>query len=250
MMNYALSALLGVSLSLGLVERAAQADDGGKASEQRALRYELRAMGANAGEAVLLVGAPETIGKTVLRPVRIDARTDGVAANFLRADSIATTWVDSRWLPIRSRWDQTIDGIRRVIKGSYSKKGVAGSEDRDGKPFQKHDHQVGQHPLDLVSIWTWLMHQTLEPGMTFTIPVFDGRRIYTVDLRVGIVTELLLPIGQRKGIPIKATITRGNYKRDAELWLSSGRERSPLKVVFKYGLLGTVEASLVSEKKG
>lgn len=228
---------------------SAQADDGAD-DGKRALRYTLKAMGAGAGEAVLHVGAPERIGKNLLRPVRIDARTDGLAANFLKADSVATTWVDGRWLPIRSRWDQVIDGVKRVIKGSFSDKGVAGSEERNGKAFEKHDHQIGKHPLDLVSIFTWLMNQTLEPGMNFSIPVFDGRRIYQVDLTVGVVEELILPIGQRKAIPLKVRISRGNYKRDAELWVSADKDPAPLKVVFKYGLIGTVEAMLNAEKKG
>jgi hypothetical protein len=220
------------------------------AEPQRSLRYELKALGAGAGEAVLIVGSPEKVGKQMLRPIRIDARTEGLAANFLKADSVATTWVDERWLPIRSRWDQVIDGLRRVIKGSFSAKGVAGSEERNGKPFEKHDHQLGKHPLDLVSIFTWIMHQKLEPGLRFSMPVFDGRRIYQVDIQVGVIGEILLPIGHRRAIPLAVTISRGSYRRQAELWVSAEKEAVPLKVVFKYGLIGTVEAMLASERRG
>lgn len=243
-----------LSLALSVIAvaiGASRADDSAaKKDASRSLRYELKALGASAGEAIMVVGTPEKVGKTMLRPIRIDAKTDGLAANFLRADSMATTWVDTRWLPVRSRWDQVIDGMRRVIKGSFSNRGVAGSEERNGKPFEKHDHQIGEHPLDLVSIFAWLMHQKLEPGMMFTMPVFDGRRIYKVELKVGVISELHLPIGHRKGIPLAVTISRGTYRRDAELWISADREPVPLKVVFKYGLIGTVEAMLAAEKKG
>jgi len=235
--------------AMAALATGAQAEDGPE-DGKRAFRYELKALGAGAGEAVLHVGLPEKVGKVMLRPIRIDARTEGLAANFMKADSVATTWVDDRWLPVRSRWDQVVDGLRRVIKGRFSSKGVAGSEEHNGKPFEKHDHQIGKHPLDLVSIFTYLMHQTFEPGMVLSIPVFDGRRIYQVDLKVGMMAELMLPIGHRKGIPLKITISRGDYRREAELWISAGKDPAPLKIIFKYGLLGTVEAVLAAEQKG
>jgi hypothetical protein len=217
---------------------------------ERAYRYELRALGAYAGEAIFQIGVEEEVGKRTLRPIRIDAHTAGLAANFLNGKTMSTTWVDKTWMPVRARWDQVLDKVKRVVKASFEAKKVKGTDDRDGKTFAKIDLDTAARGLDLVSVFSWLMHADLSPGAKYQIPVFDGRRIYDLAVTVGIAKELQVPVGFRQAIPVQIKVTRGEYKRDVELWLSAEKDRTPLKLVFKYGLLGTVEASLVGEKKG
>ncbi len=225
---------------------------GGARAEQpgeRSYRYQLTALGARAGEAVLQVGLPEMVGKTALRALRLDARTDGLAASFLNVESLSTTWVDSEWLPVRSRWDMVVDGTKRVVKGTFAGRAVTGTDERDGKLFEKNEVRANDPPLDLVSMFGWLMNQDLSPGTKYVVPVFDGRRLYMVALSVGVAKEIQVPVGFRRGIPVKAVVTREGYRREVELWLSADKDRAPLRMVFKYGVLGTVEAELIAEKK-
>lgn len=226
-------------------ERGARAERPG----ERSYRYQLTALGARAGEAVLQVGLPELVGKTALRALTLDARTDGLAASFLNVQSLATTWVDSEWIPVRSRWDMTVDGNKRVVKGTFDGRAVTGVDERDGKLFEKNELRANDPPLDLVSMFGWLMNQDLSPGTKYVVPVFDGHRLYSVAISVGVAKEIQVPIGFRRGIPVKAIVTRGGYRREVELWLSADRDRAPLRMVFKYGVLGTVEAELIAEKK-
>ncbi|MFO0750177.1 MAG: DUF3108 domain-containing protein [Myxococcota bacterium] len=212
-------------------------------------KYELHALGSKAGEAVVVIGVEEAVGRARVRPIRIDAHTEGFATNFLDATSMATTWVDQSWLPVRSRWDQRFDKVSRVIKATYTPKGVTGTDERDGKIFESPNWQIGQHPMDVVSVFAYLARAELSPGNRFEIPVFDGRRIYTVSGTVGVAKEIQLPVGFRKAIPLRATVTRGEYKRNIELWISAEKDRTPLKLVFKYGLLGEVEALFVGDYK-
>jgi len=244
MYRSALSGIFGLTLVAALGGSALAGDTG-----ERAWRYELRAMGAKAGEAVFIVGALEKVDKTEVRALRIDARTEGMAKNFLDADSMATTWVDTSWLPLRARWDQTIDKVKRVVKASFGPRGVKGTDERDGRVFESPDWQIGKHPMDVVSVFMWLARQEMSPGNRFEIPVFDGRRIYTVKAQVGVAKEIQLPAGFRRAIPLRATVERGEYKRNIELWISAEKDRTPLKMVFKYGLLGEVEALFVGEFK-
>jgi hypothetical protein len=216
----------------------------------RAYRYELRAMGTYAGEAVFSIGKPEEVGSRTLVPIQIDGFTAGITKNFVDAKTQSTTWVDKTWVPMRARSDQTIDRVKRVIKTSFERKKIAATDERDGKLFKKYDFNVADRGFDLVSIFAWLMHQDLSPSARYTVPVFDGRRIYQLDITVGIARELQVPIGIRRAIPLKIKVSRGDYKRDVELWIGADKERTPLKLVFKYGVIGTVEASLVSERKG
>ncbi len=237
--------LLGFLFGLGLAAQA-HAEPG----FERAFRYELRAMGTYAGEAIFTIGKPEKVGARMLTPIQIDGFTAGVTKNFLDANTKSTTWVDKTWVPLRARTDQTIDKVNRVIKTSFETKKIEATDERSGKVFNKMKFNVPDRGFDLVSIFPWLMHQDLSPNARYSLPVFDGRRLYQVEVTVGIAREVQVPIGIRRGIPLKIKVTRGSYEREVELWLGADKERAPLKLVFKYGILGTVEASLVSERKG
>ena len=216
---------------------------------ERAYRYELRALGTYAGEAIFAIGAEETVGRRTLRPVRIDAHTAGLAANFLSGQTRSTSWVNLAWLPVRVRWDQVIDGVKRIVKASFDATSVKGTDERNGKVAVRVNLKTAQHGLDLVSVFSWLMNADLSPGNRFEIPVFDGHWMYQVAVTTGIAKEIQLPVGFRNAIPLEIKVTRGAYKRDMELWISAEKDRAPLRLVFKYGLIGTVEASLVGEKK-
>jgi len=214
----------------------------------RAYRFELRALGTYAGEAAFSIGPEEKVGKRMLRPVRVDAYTAGLAANFMAGKTNSTAWVNQSWLPVRVRWDQTINKVQRVVKASFDNKSVKGTDEKNGKS-EKVELETNQHGLDLVSVFPWLMQADLSPGAKYELPVFDGRRIYNVSVVAGVAKEIQVPVGFRKAIPLKIVVSRGEYRREMELFLSAEKDRTPLRLVFKYGLIGTVEASLVGEKK-
>ena len=69
------------------------------------LHYELQALGGPAGEAALTMGAVRRIKGRRLRPIRIEARTIGVAGRVYPFTGGGTTWIDFRDLPVRIRWD-------------------------------------------------------------------------------------------------------------------------------------------------
>lgn len=219
-------------------------------SRERTFRYELRALGQKAGEAVLFIGDETRIGKQKLRPVRIDARTSGLAATLLKTEAVTTSWVDQRWLPVRARWDIALDEIKRVYRTTYSGNRVKGTDSRDGKVFKTNDYRTRERGSDIISIFPWIMHQDMTPGTTYAIEVFDGRRMYDLSITVGMAADIHLPVGLRKAIPLRGRVTRGDaYSRDVEFWISAEEDRTPFKLVFKYGMLGEVEAVLVSQRK-
>jgi len=255
-MNYRTLVTLSTSLTLlGAMGATAAADDSVApkvVSDASAwtYRYELRALGSKAGEAVLFIGDETKIGKQTLRPVRIDARTEGFAASIMKTDTASTSWVDHVWLPVRGRWDITLDSVRRVYKTVFEGRRVKGTDTRDGKLFAKNDFRLRQRGADIVSIFPWIMHQDMSPGTTYAIELYDGRLVYDVEFTVGAASDIHLPLGIRKAIPLRGKVTRGKeYSRDVEVWVSAESDRTVYKLVFKYGLLGEVEAVLVGERK-
>lgn len=242
------SNVLVTALVLGLGVLSASSALAEVPDKERAYRFELRALGTYAGEAVFSIGTEEMVGKRKLRAVRIDAHTAGLAANFLAGQTQSVVYVNAAWLPIKVRWDQTINNVKRIVKATFETRKIKATDEKDGKP-EKIELATPQHALDLVSVFPWLMQAELSPGMKYEIPVFDGRRLYNVSVTAGIAKEIQVPVGFRNAIPLKIVVTRGEYKREMDLWLSAEKDRTPLRMVFKYGLIGTVEASLVGEKK-
>ena len=247
-----LGATLGTTLALlvATAGTAAAADTPAKDEASFTYRYELRALGAKAGEAVLFIGTPEKIGEHTLRPIRIDAKTEGLAAKVMKTDTASTSWVDHVWLPVRARWDITLDRVRRVYKTVFEGRRIKGTDTRGGKVHAKNDYTLRQRGVDIVSVFAWIMHQDMTPGTHYAIQVYDGRRVYDLDFVVGTASDIHLPVGIRKAIPLRGKISRGDaYSRNVELWLSVDADRALYKLVFKYGLLGEVEAVLVGNKK-
>ena len=251
-MSYRTFVTLGTALALfgGMATTAAASDVPSEDATTFTYRYELRALGAKAGEAVLFIGTPEKIGKHTLRPVRIDARTEGLAASMMKTDTASTSWVDHVWLPVRGRWDITLDKVRRVYKTVFEGRRIKGTDTRAGKLFAKNDYTLRQRGVDIVSVFPWIMHQDMSPGTQYAIQVYDGRMVYDLAFTVGTASDIHLPIGIRKAIPLRGKISRGDaYSRDVEVWVSADTDRAVYKLVFKYGVLGEVEAVLVGNKK-
>lgn len=241
--------LIPLGLAAALIAGSAAtaiASEGG----ERTFRYELRALGQKAGEAVLFIGDETRIGKQQLRPVRIDARTEGLAATLLKTEAVTTSWVDRLWLPVRARWDIALDEVKRVYRTTYEGKRVKGTDSRGGEVFKTNDYTTRQRGSDIISIFPWIMQQDMTPGTTYVIEVFDGRRMYDLAITVGMAADIHLPVGLRKAIPLRGRVSRGDaYSRDVEFWISAEEDRTPLRLVFKYGMLGVVEAVLVGQRK-
>ena len=145
--------VLGLALALLGLAFATPALASDDPTGSQAFKYELRALGAKAGEAVLLIGDLQAVGKDQLRPIRIDARTEGLAAKVMETTSASTTWVDKLWLPVRARWDIAINRVQRVYKTIFAGKKVTGTDERDGKLFANNDFTIPQRGSDIVSVF-------------------------------------------------------------------------------------------------
>ena len=220
--------------------------------ESRSFKFELRALGGRVGDAVLSVGEVKRVGGHKLRPVRVDAKTEGLGKRVLNVKASATDWVDRRWYPVRGRWDSNDKKQgKRLVKARYDGKRIRGEDFRNGKLKNRMDRVLNQRANGLVSVFTWLMHQKLKPGKTYGTPVYDGKRIYWVTATVARRTEqVVVPVGVRQAYRLDITVKQGkNVKKRITYWLDPD-DSTPYKIAFKYGLLGDVEAVLVAKKAG
>lgn len=249
MMNLSLKRTAWVSIAalvgLGLLTSGASAKETGHSED--AYIFELQLVGAKVGEGMLSIGEPREIGGKNLRPVRLEARTDGFGAKVYKAVTSATTWVDSRWLPVRARWDGEFPKSKRLVKAKWEKRILDGTYLRNGKLRRRIKTRMKRHSTDLVSVFAYLANKPLEEGKTYKKPLYDGNRIYDMTAVVGKAQEIHVPVGMRKAWPIKVTVKRKGFEKKMVYWVDE--DRSPVKLSFDFGIIGSVDAVLTGKRK-
>ena len=104
---------------------------------ERSFKFELRSVGAHAGEAVLSIGERTKVGERWLRAVRLEAKTAGLLGKLYRAGADATTWIDDHWLPVRAHWNGVTKTGKRRVDATFGAKRVISEYEREGRKTKK-----------------------------------------------------------------------------------------------------------------
>lgn len=217
---------------------------------QRSFKYELRSVGAHAGEAILSIGERTRVGERWLRAVHLEARTAGLLGKLYRAGADATTWIDDHWLPVRAHWNGVTKTGKRRVDATFEPKRIVSEYEREGKGTKKSTAPLKARVTDSVSVFAWMINQDLTPGTTYARQLFSGNRIYSLNIEVGEPERIMVPLGLRTAIPVKVEATRGKkFKRSVTYWIGA-EDRVPYKLSFSYGAIGSVDAVLVAMRDG
>ena len=222
-------------------------------------RYQLRALGASAGEVALTIGEPTRTGRQTVRQVRIEARTTGFVARAHPAFGDGTAIVDDAFQPRRLTWSADLAGQARGARVRIGPRSVRGTYRRAGVASEPFVYRSDAWPLDSVSAYAWLPRQDLTPGNRLERPLFDGRRLSTLVATVGRPRTLHTPMGTREAIPVHVTITRppvavkgavprARSPRRMTLWIGPS-DRVLYRVEARWGALGRVTADLVGVRR-
>ena len=211
-------------------------------------RYELRALGALAGEAVLTISEPKSVGDREVRRVRIEARTAGLAGRVYKASGHGTAIVDDQHRPMRVEWTAKPKGNLRDAKVKIGPKGVKGLYRRAGRKDEKINYDTATWPMDAVSAYIAIPQHDLTPGPRERRPFFDGRKLGTIDMTVGEAQEIHLPIGLRLAVPVHITVKRPGRSRKVVFWVGP-EDRVLYRIQVEFGILNTVDADLVGMRR-
>ncbi|MDP6944748.1 MAG: DUF3108 domain-containing protein, partial [Myxococcota bacterium] len=182
-------------------------------------RYELRALGALAGEAVLTISEPMTIGKSPVRRVRIEARTAGLAGRVYKATGDGTAIVNAEHQPMRVDWTAIPKGNARDARVKIGPTGIKGLYRREGRKDEPIDYKTTTWPMDAVSAYLSIPQQDLTPGPRDDRPFFDGRKLGVIAMTVGTPKQIHVPVGLRLAVPVHITITRPGRTREVTFWV-------------------------------
>lgn len=228
---------------------AAHAETAAETQVEQAWRYELRALGARAGEVVMTLGGPRKFGARLLRSVRIEAKTDGMAARLFPAIADGTSWIDGDWLPVRADWTGSINADKREIRYKYRGDRAQGEYKRGGQVLFSFDDKSAGRTVDTVSVLTWIMSRAMTPGAEYQQPYFDGRRFFDMVATVGKSKEIALPVGLRDAYPVSVTMTHGKIRYHMVVWVGA-HDGVPYKTAFDFKPLGGLEMVLTSLRQG
>jgi hypothetical protein len=101
--------------------------------------------------------------------------------------------------------------------------------------------------FDSLSCFYFVRMQPLEPGTSFYIDIFDGKKLHKTEVKVLRREELETIVGTFKSIVIMPVLqTEGIFSKtgDLTIWLSDDERRIPLKMQSKIRI-GSITASLV-----
>lgn len=211
-------------------------------------RYELRALGALAGEAVLTIGQAKVAGKRTVRKVRIEARTAGLAARLHKATGDGTAIVNANYQPLRVDWKADSKGNTRDAKVTIGPRAVTGLYRRMGQKDEPVAYKTSQWSIDAVSAYVWVGQQDLTVGHSFERPFFDGRKLGTLAGTVGEAKNIHVPLGLRKAIPVRMVVRRPGKSRNVTFWIGEA-DRLLYRIEVEYGILNTVRADLVGLRR-
>jgi hypothetical protein len=235
--------------ALLLTASPASAGTAAESTVEQAWRYELRALGGRAGEVVMTLGGPRKFGTRLLRSVRIEARTDGMAARLFPAIADGTSWIDGEWLPVRADWTGSINTDKREIRYKYLGKRARGEYKKGGQVLLSLDEKAAARTVDTVSVITWVMSRDMVPGTEYQRPYFDGRRFFDMVATVGQPKEISLPVGLREAYPVSVRMTHKKIRYDMVIWVGV-HDRVPYKTAFDFKPLGGLEMVLTSLREG
>ena len=219
-----------------------------EAEPQGMYRYELRAFGALAGEALLTIGEPTLLKDGPLRRVRIEARTAGAAARIFEAEGDGTSLVNHRFLPLRMKWKATIRGRLRQAEDSMNAGGMEGQYQYGTKAPRPIKQSCDTWPLDAVSAYLWLPQQDLSPGKEYRRPFFNGKSMGELVAEVGKVQSIQVPVGLREVVPMRISAGREGKKRRVTFWVGV-KDRILYRIDVAHGVLGIVRAELVGVRR-
>lgn len=212
-------------------------------------KYEVRALGAKVGEAKLSISGFKNVGKRRLREVTLEASTTGMGATVYKSNTKSTSWVDAAWMPVKAKWAALTPKGKRLLKADYFGKTARGVYQRQGVKDYPTNFRMKIRPTDLVSFFAMIPNKRLKPGQKFSIPLYDGWRMFNMKAKVGRAKIIHVPYkGKVSALPVVVEAKTGKLTRNVVYWIDA-KTHEPLKLSFSFGMLGSVDAVLMKVKR-
>lgn len=212
------------------------------------LRYDVRVAGIRIGHARIDSGKlrKQKSGRIERRVrFRADLRPLGLTALGMYGDG--STWVDSKWRPLRAKWNWKGMLGRTRVRARYGIRGWLDGRYVAKRRTKRIKRKVRGNLNDTISILSWVAGRKLELGKRLHTTTFTGNQVYDVRMSVASIETLSLPIGSREAYRVDVVAKRPGKTRKITMWVDAVTG-APCRMSFEYGRLGAVEALLSGER--
>ncbi len=246
--------LLAVSVLVGpgaaLAEDAAMQSAFGPGEQ---ITYKVAYLGVTAGTAQVTVGAEMKQWGKAVWPIVTVAKTESIAAVYPIKDKFVTYWDPSAQKTIGS--DLWADENRRKRRQRIKLSGDGKAEvikQRQGEDEVVEHVDVDPNTLDVAAAAMLLRNRPLDVGQEHHLPVFTGKRQFTLVAKVEARETIATPLGEKSVFKVRAlTEFSGKLQQSGDLFVyfTADDARVPVKMEAQF-LVGSMTAEAVQYQPG
>jgi hypothetical protein len=224
--------------------------------EGERLQFDIKMLGAKAGECILAVGQRRREGKVGVVEFAAFLRSSEFLSKFYPINDTLKVMVDERtFLPITSTFEISENGssIEYLTDFQQDRKLLLSDRYKNGRRVSRN-HTAADSIYEALSSIYAARRLDLKAGLKFQYYVWDGRRERLVDIEVGKDERIWTPVGwfDTTKVEISTVITGGFVKKDelegsrkkGYAWFAKDPNRTPVKLSTPTKL-GDAEAVLV-----
>ncbi len=223
-------------------------------SPAETLSFECRYLGIPVGKARILVGSPTYLDNQTIWPITGIGKTNALFALYPIRDKFTTWWNPSKHLTTGNDLLAVEKHTRRRERVRFHRNNATATtiHEKEGEKKKEYQHSVPPSAQDLLAAIFMLREQRLAIGDQVEIPIFTGRRLFTLKARADRKEEIEVPAGKFNTVVLRIQVEFSGKlasKRDLNLYLTDDFRHLPVRLDAEF-IVGSLVADLASYRKG
>lgn len=216
--------------------------------------YKVKYLGVTAGSAQITVGTEITqYGQTVI-PIVTTARTQSLVDLYPIRDKFVTYWdfTQERCIGSDLFADENKVKRRQRVKVDHANGKATVMKQKEGGDEQVATLDVAPGVHDIASATFALRNMPLTQGAVFELPVFTGKKTFTLRATVEGKEKLSTPLGTKEVYKVRVQTGFGGKfesKRDMYAFMTTDGSHVPVRIEAEF-VLGTITAEISEYKTG
>jgi hypothetical protein len=217
------------------------------------LKYDIRYLGLSVGKLSVMVGGSTRMNSRDVWPVMAVARTEPLFAVYPVHDKFVTWWDPAAGTTLGSEFHVNENGRRKRERVRYSRELNKAQTTRD-KPDGREEvvYDVPAETQDVLAAIFAMRGHKLEVGDRLELPVFTGRKSFTIKVEVMAKETVEVAAGRvaAKVLKVDAPFSGGlSSKRAIRMYVTDDERHVPVRIDAEF-IIGSLVADLTGYEKG
>jgi hypothetical protein len=215
-------------------------------------KYRVSYLGLTAGSAQITVGAELTQWGREVWPIVCTAKSESVIDLYPIKDKFVSYWDDRAQVPIGSDFFVDENKKRRRQRIRYEGTTATVTNKKEGDEEEETTVDVAEFSMDMAAVTFRVRNEALAVGAEYELPVFTGRKSFTLRAIVEDIETLSTPLGDKEVFRVRVvTDFSGKLaaKSDLRAFFTTDARHVPVRVEAEF-LFGTVAGDLVAYEPG